>query len=728
MMKVLIVDAFVDEEPRTSARGKSSFAIFNAMVLSCLQNIQNVAGAELDKPILECCRVDELSSLNYLCDYENTLADINQKNASINFDSIDIIFVGGDSCTSPFDSRLTPLSILFHMANETDKPTFTCGGAALVDLLDHCTGTIFNLLNGNGGCELEKLSAFPVYASSVGSYPSAFFDNETGDLYTYDVDRVLWKPIANTGLIRIPKSGKPPSSRYKNPSVQYSSYSHNKNTKNEIEALSVDLEVVARINNKHLQHYIFNEIDNSGINSFILTCLGQWKIKSDSLRQPTQVLASSKDAPIILQVGNNRLIVAAAINNGRSQPSIKKIMSNFVNHIIEKMIQDPTYELHRNNSGSLKSHVFGGKYGTAMRKGVIPPSARSIIASSLPNGPVKIDAPVLSHIDDLHTKKMALDDPLSMSYTPLRMLTMDSDRTRRAVSGRALTTLAPQNPSLHSNKRLQNIISSNGQTVKNNIKLLDGPKTLLKDDDMNVALSESISDMYSGKFTASELNSTHRGSIISSPIRPNNSKPSSTRVHHQTSVCEGSSISDWSGINSTSKVNEPQMIPEIEIPLLALDFQNTYASNTIMSKSHLPHHSPRSIKFSGGSVMSPRVQVSSPRNTMPYNTYKKYQKKINCSVKDEQYKGQYTEIFLSPREKFIKDLNERKKTKFVGEKDFVTSFGKSTALPLRKDGAIRAHSAFEDNTTPDMIGINVSDRATLRRNEKDKHLAGHWKA
>ena len=128
MMKVLIVDAFVDEEPRTSARGKSSFAIFNAMVLSCLQNIQNVAGAELDKPILECCRVDELSSLNYLCDYENTLADINQKNASINFDSFDIIFVGGDSCTSPFDSRLTPLSILlivqFHFHDEEKSDQF----------------------------------------------------------------------------------------------------------------------------------------------------------------------------------------------------------------------------------------------------------------------------------------------------------------------------------------------------------------------------------------------------------------------------------------------------------------------------------------------------------------------------------------------------------------------------------------------------------------------------
>ena len=125
------------------------------------------------------------------------------------------------------------------------------------------------------------------------------------------------------------------------------------------------------------------------------------------------------------------------------------------------------------------------------------------------------------------------------------------------------------------------------------------------------------------------------------------------------------------------------------------------------------------------------MKFKSPRNK-PYNTYKKIQYAKSVATKErnssQSYQGQYAEVFLSPREKEIKFEYESKRDgKFIGGKDFKKSFGTSMALPLRKEGQIRASSNYDDTFTDGLQGIKVRDRVALRRNVKANQIAGPWK-
>ena len=102
-MKILLVNAFVNEDPAaTHGRGRTGWAVFERAINESLGRIAKIPGCEMyatSKPIVQTVRATELQAANLLCDFENCLADIGEKNSCLNFDNVDVIFVGGDSST-----------------------------------------------------------------------------------------------------------------------------------------------------------------------------------------------------------------------------------------------------------------------------------------------------------------------------------------------------------------------------------------------------------------------------------------------------------------------------------------------------------------------------------------------------------------------------------------------------------------------------------------------------
>ena len=597
---------------------------------------------------------------------------------------------------------------------------FSCGGAALVEIVTLSgNGKKWNVLNGSNGSSLMDLPTFPFHSSSVGNFMSAFLDAESGDMYVFHDG--MWNPFLNIGLHRIGRKGKALSPRLRTAPLSFSADDHLKNTNNEVEAISADLDNKLYIDSRFIKHWAFKGVGEVA-RAFISTSLGEWVINSEwSVKTPQPhsmspvVIATSKDSPVLIQLGN-KLIMASEINDGKVWSNLEKIVRNFIRHSV-LLIISTQFEVQRQTMGSLFHTVFCGGYDMLSSQVRCPALAKLPIYSALSHGPEKIDMPGLGlgFTDEVKPFLGTNVGSLQSSF---------QDSPNKTSTGTSYSPRTVQNPSNFTKTRLANIITANGQGINASLEIINSTDTAPHD---NIA-------------------------HVMSPIRPSERKPStmSTRkvVNLDNSMTEevhGSdsgalhaeqimAFNDTGGFDTSSLETEVAPSTATFLPgwtemmkQKTLPFGIETSFDMQCTKAFIPHHSPRSLTQTRLDKTQ-RTYMTSPRDTAPYNTYKKFLKrKAKASTaKPSQYQGQYTEVFLSPREKRIKEEFHRKKTVFVGEKNFITSFGKSMALPLREEGQIRAFSKYEDDHIS-MAGIKMIDRPGLRVDEKEKHIAGHWK-
>jgi len=720
-MKVLIVDAFLNpSETAAHGRGKTGFALFHALVLSLLQGIPSIPGAAMfatSPPIIQVVKVLDLNKAKLYCDVESIDAD--SKVVAENFDLIDIIFAGGD-VTDPFDPNLVQLITLCHMANLTNKPMFSCGGAALVEIVSLSgNGKKWNVLNGTNGSTLMDLPTFPFYSSSRGNFMSTFFAAESGDMYMFQDG--AWNPYCNVGLHRIGRKGKALCSRLRTAPLNFSFDDHVKNTPKEVEAISADLDNKLYIDSKFIQHWAFKNVAAS--RAFLVTSLGDWAINSEwSCKSPKPhslspiVLATGKDSPVLIQLGN-KLILASEINDGKAWGNLEHVLGNFIQHTVS-LIMSTSFEVQRQTTGSLFHNIFDGGCDMLSSLTQCHAVAKSMMHTVLPHGPEKLDVPWLGQAftDKVRPLQGTNTNETYSLQAPFKFA------PSKTSTGTSYSPRTVQNPLNFTISRLASIIAANGQGVPVSLQVMH----------------QSVS--------------TLNGNIarVISPIRPSERKPSgaSTRkvvnVEYQnenvsqkaTRVCIPDINEDQSALalktsnfmaeTTTSATFLPGWTEMMKQETLPLGIETSFGMEC--TNAYIPHHSPRSLSHSTELGQSQRTYVTSPRDITPYNTYKKImKKKAKAAAANPTYKGQYTEVFLSPREKNMKDEFMRKKTVFIGEKNFITSFGKSTALPLRAEGQIRAFGDYEKDHIS-MAGIKMEDRAGLRVDERNKHLAGHWKS
>ncbi len=689
-MKVLIVDAFINPSPQaTHGRGKTGFDLFHATILKLIgESAKEVPGAELlAQSTIQVVKADRLQDSKIIFEIESIDAD--SKIAAENFDLIDIIFAVGDPNPFAYPELIT----LCHLAYLSDKPMLTCGGAALADVIAFCgKGKRFNVLNGPMGCSIDSLQSFPSYShASTPNFESAFFAAETGDMYVFQNGK--WHPQCSIGLHRRGKRGKLLSPRANvSKLVTCASFAcddHVKNSPREIEALSSDLDAKLYIHSEFSQHWAIKGLCTAAL-AFIVTCLGEWVVNKSwiNARIPytphaiPKVLASSVEFPALIEIGN-KLIIACEVNDKHLQ-NIALLLRNFLLRTMP-LILDPVYEKSKEHR-SLLTMFFCNKMPDELSTcKVCPALAIEPVISTLPDGPTKL-------ANFLYRGKSGINEA--------SIQTTMADAPRRRSTGQYYSGRTVQNPTSLLNQRLASIIVANGQSVPTSLQLIH---------------SDTAAQIESATF---------------SPVPPRDFKPSRLLLR-----------SKESGIKNlkpfVDSLDSPLDVTSNPIPALhvltALSSENSESSECLAQKSRIfiecshafiPHRSPRSVKrrthdsLTEESVKRVFYNPNPDHITATSCTLKASLKSSEQSSKNNNspYSGQYTEVFLSTFEKRIKH-------EFSQGKPFITS---RVALPLRKEGQIRAFSKYEDNQTA-MVNIKLQDRAGLRTEEKEKHLCGAWK-
>lgn len=197
-MKVLIVNCFEE-----SKKGYEAFNDFSRCIQVCLKDaLQEFPDADEQSLDIECRKLDCL--VDMIVDWEYQVLDDSAKHAAVRFDILDVIVIGGDMSILPWEPRCIQLVQLLKLAEKSGKPVLGCGTGAFASVYAICTGGMtFHLLNGPNGESIDKLSTFGRYGGSSGQFPSAWMDNDTGDLYIYDVSGRVWRPICNIGQYRV---------------------------------------------------------------------------------------------------------------------------------------------------------------------------------------------------------------------------------------------------------------------------------------------------------------------------------------------------------------------------------------------------------------------------------------------------------------------------------------------------------------------------------------------
>ena len=696
-MKILVVNAFVNtSKSSTHGRGKSGFPVFLSAVRNALKVIATVEGADqTSPPIVEIVKADELERANFVADWQSLSLNERSKLSANRFDAVDMIFVGGDSTTSPYDACLTQLMTLAHMANVTGKPMFSCGVGALVDIVSYCCkGTKWNILNqelAEHGSLLDTLPLFAHYSTSNGTFPSGWLDYETGDVYCYDSEGIQWVPCCNTGIHHIEPSGKPKSPRFLSPGTSSVCDDHVRSTPREVQSLFVDRDAKSYVDTRLQQHFAFDGglRDNS---AFVLTGLGRWVLNRawsmplNSHKRIFTVLAATADAPIVVEY-NHKLVVACEINTGKGLPSLRKLAENFVRHYTRVLLDQGQVGM----KGTIDEITsYSSLFGELQRKNdFCPPlNKKKIISMANPSpvcpaGPVKVDAPLLEMF--FSGKANRLDDPDSGDFTPKRMFKVnqngkvntgkgfDNISPNKNSTGFAFSEIGIQNPTAHRESRLIALIEKNGLDVANSVSLIKGSHASAQ---LNFGadvggISEASMDECSGLIlsqtgsisTRRRVNYSEKlaSSVMASPIRPTRPEVERNSKGHARSVTfsENNGNVIKPAAHTSSGVDLSLNLDNLLLDMTLIrnanqsEMLSNREDNVDMEAAFLPHRSPRSATSAGTgtgtwatSKQSPRVIANSKggnRNGKPYTTFRKIQKQkeqTNRREASQEYEGQ----------------------------------------------------------------------------------------
>jgi hypothetical protein len=399
-MRLLIINAF-DE----TKRGIEAFNDFKRCVLSCLREARGETVASEENIVVR----KPFGLADYIIDYAFEMLDDRAKDITLAFDNLDMIFIGGDMTYMPWDPKCSQVVTLLATARKVNKPVLCCGSGAFMMVYSICTGgTKFHVLNAPYGENIDRLPAFSRYSPATGQYPGAWLNNNNGDLYSYDVHKRVWAPVCNCGIFRENLS----NTQSKNyPKV---AGNNGKNRIAHIYSLNSHREYLTDLFTNNIPVPLVSDTWSLG-----------WTGKLPS-KLKIETLAEGPNGPLFLTVQNS-LVLACEIKDTPTFPPTRKLIVNYFANLKKQIDRSKSGKVFR----SLHDYLFVTVSGTGrcafeldvisqaeqnaieteatghepLRPNVAPPVGGGFpVGSTLPTGPVRVDAPVMTMMFSKATK------------------------------------------------------------------------------------------------------------------------------------------------------------------------------------------------------------------------------------------------------------------------------------------------------------------------------------
>lgn len=646
-MKILLINCFAE-----SKSGNGGYKILYDLLLNALHKCKDIIGPGSTDIVSK--RLNELD--DFLVDWEYDVLGPNSCHNAKRFDKVDIICVGGDMKILPWESSCQQLILLLHMAEVMRKPVFCCGSGAFAAVYSAATqGVRFNIINDRLGDPIEKLAAFPKFAKGTRANPCGWFDNETGDIYSFNKFTQNWQALCNVGIYRNASTGAPTLSRHRPKSKVLSREDRMTSFENHLPSTLDDHEYLAHIRNEFLHHYSFVGINNA---SFVVSLLPDWYLNIDGalpLHSGLRVMADSVHGPVLLSMDNS-LYLTSEITNNHSAVHLRTIFYNYFHHVITEIVETGHV------GGSITSLLFSeGK-----NKEQIPAKGFSKALSTLPvrcslsNGPTMLER----QSSPLFKRQQTVD--LFDNFELQNLGNTESQNFRK--------------PSMSRKKRIEKLLLEQGQKRLLNLANLQfaspDPQKRIQitpADDKN-----DSNKVIEGSSKAQEHEDYREETGVQSAREPRSSiltKPKGTRPQSAQFVRKNSRLdwpSEWEDVRDVS--SHKWRSNSKTISRLGDNSNNFF----------LPVNHPKiSTKIA---PETKHVNLKTP----PARTYLKFQ--LSREFEDNEYQGAYREGYLSSHERQIKDYVKAKEKFIAG--DFKRHVGPASFIPLRKEGAVRPHGIY----------------------------------
>ena len=188
-MKILII------EPKGSKYKSGGVSKFEVLIKQELLRQQNLMDTETEFVIRDMTDIEDLL-------YEQSTSHL-KKDSAMFFDTIDIIFINGESKILPWGKRTENINVLLRMCMKTNKMVFA-NGLGFYCLMMLCATDnekgYFNVINGNGyGGKLSEITN-EIRLQKIIEENDVFLDSLTGDFYRYNYENKEWIPKGNMGV------------------------------------------------------------------------------------------------------------------------------------------------------------------------------------------------------------------------------------------------------------------------------------------------------------------------------------------------------------------------------------------------------------------------------------------------------------------------------------------------------------------------------------------------
>mmetsp|Transcript_29497 Transcript_29497/g.49819 ORF Transcript_29497/g.49819 Transcript_29497/m.49819 type:complete len:729 (-) Transcript_29497:387-2573(-) len=683
-MRVLLVDAYEENK-----KGSHEFSIFHKIFVGLLRQTSSTVDNGVHDITVR--RINCLSDLTL--DWEHDIIPPDAASRAKEFDKYHLVCISGDMKFLPWEPFFFQTITLIHMCHLMNKPIMTCGGGAFAAIYATATqGSKFYILNSAIGGSIESLKQFPVYCPGTKENPCGYLDNETGDIYSYDVPTRSWKGRCNTGIYRNASTGMPSATRFRAPYKKITALKRDQN----LPGTANDHDTIVVIRNQALQHFALRKCRSP---NFVACAVSDWLLNVEGglpLHTGLEILAEGPNGPALF--GMKRAFhIALMVDESFSSETTRDIMLQYLKHVVPS-ISD------QGSGQSLYDFLFDTNKGIGEKHKISRPMAESLCqiptrSRVAGGGPERVEVPAAETFE----VRIRKEEEITAQMTAI----LHSTRLNKKKE----PDLYVCNPRNQNKSRLLKVI---GQVYTNDTDKME--KIMITENDLDPQSGVEAYDQYGeaqssptspGKTLRNQvyLNFGHLD-IKAPPRAPTSARPrlmssepvmrdpgaepdvDVKRPHTTASQPHVNRLNwekKWLDLRPHSPFEKKQHVDEFGRKKAG------YSQMTRRSSQHfLPVHQPRE---SGGEFKK-KVVCKSDIDKKAYNNFAKFVDMDEVCV-EEAYQGSYKGGFLTPYERERKEYNDAK-MKFVGG-EFRNFSGKASQIPLRKEGGIRIFGEYPAN-------------------------------
>lgn len=492
-------------------------------------------------------------------------------------------------------------------------------------------------------------------------------------------------------MYSIPSSGIPSRSKVTQVTKNNARTSRLANTNGQLDTLN-ECEVIANVQSKYVQHY---SIKNFKQQDFVAAVPRDWYLNNDG-SLPTNkglyVIAYGPRGPMLLGQ-DNKLFFPIDIASEHNNLILKKIMSNYVEHILDESVSKNKLDLslYQYLYGRDDSNYKGPVYISGdLMKPVSRPLQQLAIQTQLTNGPTKVPANPQFNI---------IKNTEYIDSTAQAILDFEATQWKSIIYG---DKPPPQlrDPSLGRQTRLNNLLDKQGdfetrkvaeQVLKESLKLNMNSLPASASSNNNIDSTNHLSFQQSQSRNVEieqnnprihfyeRENESQANSSRKSTIHTSNSPNNSCSKKHNVPNIPG-----WDKVsNESQKKNSSRHTLTGNISART----NSSRVSARQASNFLPHNRPLSSRLDNvDDIVYIPYQESSGKIYSNYHQLEEKGRDLDEKEKNSTYQGQYTELYRSEVEQYLHEYNEAKKGFIAGP--FKTQFGTASAIPLRKEGGV----------------------------------------